>query len=269
MSAAAVESAGIPRLAWAKARIELRMTFTSPKDLFGLSIWVIMLVAAAFSQWEHRGTLLLGSMAFMPAASAMLTLPSVIAMDKTDGTILRRKTLPRGVQAYVLSRIVYGSVVSVFLVVVVLAIALGTGAALPAGWADVVSAVAIALIGGMALTPLGVALGAILPNPREAVALISFPFMFLAAFSGVFLPTTSFPGWLKDATEVFPLAWMVQGSQDAFTGSLRSFPAWIFLLVCALWLTAGSFCAVPLTRAMVRKQTGSALAARRSKATAA
>lgn len=62
---------------------------------------------------------------------------------------------------------------------------------------------------------------------------------------------------------------MTRGTRDAFAGHLHTFPAWIFVLVCAVWLAAGSLLAVPLMRTMVRKQTGASLIRRKDKATVA
>ncbi|MBP0458698.1 ABC transporter permease [Streptomyces montanisoli] len=259
----------VARLAWHKAAIDLRMTFSSPKDLFNMSIFVILMLAAAFAQWDHRGVVLLGGMSLMPAVGAMLSIPSLIALEKTDGTILRRKNIPRGIPAYVAARIIYTTVTSFVSLLPLLVVVFATSADLPAGVWDVVLALLIIMFGGAALVPLGVAVGALLPNPREAVAMVSFPFMLIAGVSGVLTPDQGLPNWLKYAADVFPLAWMTRGTRDAFAGHLGTFPGWIFVLVCVGWLSAGSLLAVPLMRAMVRKQTGASLIRRKDKASVA
>ncbi|MGQ4515054.1 ABC transporter permease [Streptomyces sp. DW26H14] len=259
----------VARLAWRKAAVDLRMTFTSPKDLFNMSIFVILMLAAAFAQWDHRGVVLLGGMSLMPAVGAMLSIPSLIALEKTDGTILRRKNIPRGIPAYLVARVVYATVTSFVSLLPLLIVVLAAGTGLPAGAGDVVLALLVVMAGGAALTPLGIAVGALLPNPREAVAMVSFPFMVIAAVSGVLIPDQGLPNWLKYIADVFPLAWMTRGTRDAFAGHPHTFPAWIFVLVCLGWLSAGSLMAVPLMRSMVRKQTGASLVRRKDSATAA
>ncbi|MCX5421896.1 ABC transporter permease [Streptomyces sp. NBC_00078] len=259
----------ITRLAWNKAAVDLRMTFTSPKDLFNIFVFVILMLAAGFAQWNHRTIVLLGGMSLMPAVGAMLSIPSLIALEKTDGTILRRKNIPRGIPAYVAARIIYSTVTSFVSMLPLLIVVFATGADLPAGVWDVVLAVIVIMTGGAALVPLGIAIGALLPNPREAVAMVSFPFMMIAGISGVLTPNQGLPNWLNYIADIFPLAWMTRGTRDAFAGHLHTFPAWIFVLVCAVWLAAGSLLAVPLMRTMVRKQTGASLIRRKDKATVA
>lgn len=156
----------IARLAWDKAAIDLKMTFTSPKDLFNMSVFVILMLAASFAQWNHRGTVLLGGMSLMPAVGALLTVPSLIALEKTDGTILRRKNIPQGIPAYVAARVIYSTVTSFVSLLPLLIVVFATTTALP-GISDVVLALLVIMAGGAALVPLGIAVGALLPNPGK------------------------------------------------------------------------------------------------------
>lgn len=85
-----------------------------------------------------------------------------------------------------------------------LIVVFATGADLPAGVWDVVLAVIVIMTGGAALVPLGIAIGALLPNPREAVAMVSFPFMMIAGISGVLTPNQGLPNWLNYIADIFP-----------------------------------------------------------------
>ncbi|MGY4275328.1 ABC-type polysaccharide/polyol phosphate export permease [Streptomyces sp. M18.1] len=121
--------------------------------------------------------------------------------------------------------------------------------------------------------PLGAAIGAVLPNPREALALIMLPVMALLIMSGTVFPITTLPVPVQQVASVFPLKWMAQGLRSALLpdAARAAEPAgsWelpMVALVLTAWAVLGFLLAVPLLRRAARRESGSRLSARRRKA---
>ena len=82
----------------------------------------------------------------------------------------------------------------------------------PGGWLTLLW---VSALGLLAVVPLGAAIGAVLPNPREALALIMLPAMALLLTSGAMFPLTALPALVQKIASVFPLKWMAQGLRSA------------------------------------------------------
>ena len=55
--------------------------------------------------------------------------------------------------------------------------------------------------------------------PRSATSaapVITLPFTVLQFMSGVYVPSTSVPPWMRDVASFFPLKWMAQGLRSVF-----------------------------------------------------
>ncbi len=99
--------------------------------------------------------------------------------------------------------------------------------------------------------------------------------MGLVSISGIFYPISGFPGWLQGVAQLFPVYWLGLGVRSALLpGALASVElghSWRHLEtfgVLGLWAVAGLVLAPVVLRRMARRESGSAVAARRERAMA-
>ena len=265
---------------WRRGLIELRQTYTTSFDLWGQLFWPLaMLVVLFFLRGaDFRGTPL-----------ATLVLPSVLGVtivfngvvgmsgqlcvDREDGTLLRAKATPHGLAGYLTAKAVLVTGCVVVGVLLLLApgaflvgdLALGT----PGAWLTLVWVV---LLGTVATLPLGAVVGSFIPNPRLQ-GLLMLPVSGLVAISGIFYPITALPAWLQGVGQVFPVYWLGLGVRSALlpdeaaavelTGSWRHLET---VGVLGAWAVAGLLAALVVVPRMARRESGSAVAARREKA---
>ena len=123
----------------------------------------------------------------------------------------------------------------------------------------------------VATMPLGAVLGSLFESPRS-MGLVMVPLIGLIAISGIFYPITAMPGWLQGIAQVFPVYWLGLGMRSAFlpdalaavelTGSWRHLET---VGVLAVWAVLGLVLAPVILRRMARRESGSAVAARRER----
>jgi ABC-2 type transport system permease protein len=90
-------------------------------------------------------------------------------------------------------------------------------------------------LGTVACSLLGIAASSIPRSARSATAAITLPFVVLQFISGVYVPFTIVPGWLRDIASFFPLKWICQGLRSVFLPSQHGRIA----LVLGAWTVAG------------------------------
>ncbi|NMO52634.1 ABC transporter permease [Actinoplanes sp. TBRC 11911] len=119
--------------------------------------------------------------------------------------------------------------------------------------------------------PLGAVLGSLFDNPRN-MGLVMLPLVGLVAISGVFYPITSMPGWLQGVAQIFPIYWLGLGMRSAFLpdalSAVELHHAWRHLEtfgVLTVWAVLGLLVAPVILRRMARRESGSAVAARRDR----
>jgi ABC-2 type transport system permease protein len=127
-------------------------------------------------------------------------------------------------------------------------------------------------LGFVATMPIGAVLGSIIDNPRN-MGLIMLPLIGVVAISGIFTPIGSIPGWLQGVAQVFPIYWLGLGMRSVFLPdaltAVELGDSWRHLEtfgVLSLWAVAGLVLAPVILRRMARRESGSAVAARREKA---
>ncbi len=262
--------------------IELRHFVRSGKEMSGhLTNVVVALLVAAWIGDDVPGTrtpmshlVLAGFAAYLLFQIGLINLPQILVTEREEGALLRLRATPGGIPAYLVAKSVLVVVVSVG----TLALLLGAAALLvdgplprgPGGWLTLLW---VTTLGLLAVVPLGAAIGAVLPNPREALALIMLPTMGLLLTSGVVFPITVLPVPVQQVAAVFPLKWMAQGVRSALLpDSARAAEmagSWelpLVALVLTAWAVLGFLLAVPLLRRAARRESGSRLAARHRRA---
>lgn len=224
-----------------------------------------------------------------PVSLGSMTLPSLLGMnlvfggmaglagqlltEKEDGTLLRAKSIPGGMTAYVVGASFSGSIFIAFGVAIILipGLLLFPGVAFnsPMSWLILVL---VTVLGLAATMPIGVALGSMFSNPR-LMGLIMLPIMGLTAISGIFYPITALPGWLQGIAQVFPMYWAGLGMRSALlpdsAAAIEIGGSWRHLEtfgVLGAWAVVGLTVAPILLRRMARRESGSAVAERQERA---
>jgi len=262
--------------------IELRHLLRNGKEMSGhLTNVVVALLVAAYVSDDVPGTrtpmahlVLAGFAAYLLFQIGLINLPQMLVTEREEGTLLRLRATPGGIPAYLVAKCLLVVVVAVgTLTLLLAAAALLVDGPLPHGPGDWLTLLWVTVLGLLAVVPLGAAIGAVLPNPREALALIMLPTMGLLFTSGTVFPITSLPVPVQQVAAVFPLKWLAQGLRSALLpDSARTAEAagsWelpMVALVLTAWAVLGFLLAVPLLRRAARRESGSRLAARHRKA---
>jgi ABC-2 type transport system permease protein len=273
---------GAARAGVTRGLIELRQTFTNAQDLWNyLFPNAIFLIVMFFMRGSTvPGTdFSLGTRTLPSVLGAgivfggLVTLMMALTVEREDGTLLRAKAIPNGMTGYLVGKVVLVSGMSV----VSLAILLIPGALLLDGlatgglssWLTLAWVLALGLV---ATLPLGAVFGSLFSNPRN-VGIIMLPVMGLVAASGIFYPITNFPQWLQWLAQTFPIYWLGLGMRSALLpnelAAVELGGSWRHLetvTVLGVWAVVGLIVAPIVLRRMARRESGSAVAARREKA---
>ncbi|WP_130797109.1 ABC transporter permease [Streptomyces otsuchiensis] len=262
--------------------IELRHLLRSPKELSGqLTNVVVALLIASYVSGEVPGTstplshlVLAGFAAYLLFQVGLISLPQMLVTEREEGTLLRLRTTPGGIPAYLVAKCLLVVVMAVgALALLLAATALVADGPLPRGPGGWLTLLWVTTLGLLAVVPLGAAIGAVLPNPREALALIMLPTMGLLFTSGAVFPLTAMPGPVQQVASLFPLKWMAQGLRAALLPDTAraaevagSWELPMVALVLTAWAVLGFLLAVPLLRRAARRESGSRLSARHRRA---
>ncbi|MFH8976600.1 ABC transporter permease [Streptomyces sp. NPDC017890] len=270
------------RAGFQRGGIELRHLLRNPKEMSGhLSNVVVALLIAAYISDDVPGThtpmahlVLAGFAAYLLFQIGLISLPQILVTEREEGALLRLRATPGGIPAYLIAKCLLVVVTAVgTLALLLAAAALLVDGPLPHGPGDWLTLLWVTTLGLLAVVPLGAAIGAVLPNPREALALIMLPTMGLLVTSGAVFPITSLPVPVQQVASVFPLKWMAQGLRSALlpdsAQTAEAAGTWelpMVALVLTAWTVLGFLLAVPLLRRAARRESGSRLSARQSKA---
>ncbi|MER6525600.1 ABC transporter permease [Streptomyces sp. NPDC001508] len=262
--------------------IELRHLLRNGKEMSGhLTNVVVALLVAAYVSDDVPGTrtpmahlVLAGFTAYLLFQIGLISLPQILVTEREEGALLRLRATPGGIPAYLVAKCLLVVVVAVGTMALLLAAAaLLVDGPLPHGPADWLTLLWVTTLGLLAVVPLGAAIGAVLPNPREALALIMLPTMGLLFTSGTVIPITSLPVPVQQVASVFPLKWMAQGLRSALlpdtARTAEAAGSWelpMVALVLTAWAVLGFVLAVPLLRRTARRESGSRLSTRHRKA---
>lgn len=262
--------------------IELRQLLRNPKELSGhLTNVLVALAVAAFVGDDVPGTqtpmahlVLAGFAAYLLFQIGLVNLPQILVTEREEGALLRLRATPGGIRAYLVAKCVLVVVTALgTLALLLLTAAVFVDGPLPHGPAGWLTLLWVTTLGLLAVVPLGAAIGAVLPNPREALALIMLPVMGLLVTSGTVFPITSLPVPVQQVASVFPLKWMAQGLRSALlpdaARTAEAAGSWelpTVALVLTAWTVLGFLLAVPLLRRAARRESGSRLSARRRRA---
>ena len=269
------------RAGLARAGIELKHTFTSPQDLW---TYLFMPLALIVTVYFMRGATVPGTSFSLGARTlpsavgmgiafgGMVTMMMQLAVEREDGTLLRAKAIPRGMLGYLVGKVTLVSsmtLLGVLLQVPAMVAVGGLNLSSPAAWSSLLG---IAALGLLAVMPLGAIFGSLISNPQN-MGLVMFPVMGLVATSGIFYPISSFPAWLQWIAQMFPIYWLGLGMRSALLpdslAAVEIGHSWRHMEtvgVLGVWAVLGLVLAPMVLRRMARRESGSAVDARRQKA---
>jgi ABC-2 type transport system permease protein len=230
---------------------------------------------------EVDGTDLLLPVVSMPSILAALIAFGVVvgpaytlAMQREDGTLLRLKAVPNGLPGYVVAQILtpgLGAFVQLPLILVpAMFLFDGLMSNGVAGWAALI---AFTTLGLLAMLPIGMIIGALVPSTQKVNTWGMLPVMILIAISGIFYPIQALWGWVQVVAQVFPMYWVGLGLRSAFlpddAASLEVTESWRTLetiLVLGGW-AAVTIALLPMVLGrMARRTSGSQVEAARDQA---
>nr|NLD40028.1 ABC transporter permease [Actinomycetales bacterium] len=260
------------RNGWRQATIEL---LTSIRGGQVISYLITPAVAIGFILWGGdspiEGTGITMAQYVVPSLLAMTLVvggilgPSgELMMEREDGSIVRMKAVPGGLQGYVFGKVfsvLTVNIVSLALVFVVAAIFLPS--LVPASAGAWLRFVLFVVLGLLASVPVGIALGSAIKN----AALLMIPMFLiygLLVISGIFFPIEAFAAPVQWIAMVFPLYWLGLGLRSVFlppeAASLELAGTWQTVesvMALGIWAVLGMVLAPILLRRMVRGVSGS------------
>jgi ABC-2 type transport system permease protein len=262
---------------------EFKLSIKSPQDQ---GFYVFITLVTLLYLYLNRDSKVEGTDLFLPSVAlpsilgAMIAFGLVIgpayvlAMEKEDGTLLRVRAAPYGLNGYVAGVVLnnsLGLIPSFALLLIPSAIFFGPvmhqGAE---GW---ITMVWVVVLGLLATMPIGIAIGSLAPNAQKVGTWGMLPILVLLGISGIFVPIQELWGWLQVVAQLFPMYWLGLGMRSAFLpdaaavveigGSWRTLET---VLVLGAWAAVGLALAPGLLRRMARRQSGSQVAAARDEA---
>lgn len=271
------------RLGLRRGLIEFRHQMTSAQDVIFTLVITASFVLVLFLQRDATvpGTDLPLTMATLPGMLGML-IPvngmvgavGTLSVEREDGTLLRAKALPQGMVGYLVSRVTCLSLSTVASLILMIVAGLflvdglrevGVGGWLTVAW--------LTVLGLLSSLPLGAIIGSLAANPQAATGLSMLTVGGMTAVSGIFYPISALAGWMQGVAQIFPLYWLGLGMRSALLpdgaaaaeigGSWRPVET---TLVLVAWAVAGLLAAPPILRRTARRESGSAMQARRDRA---
>lgn len=259
--------------------ISTRIMLTNTSDI--LSTLIPLAVFVATLLFMQRGNFQgsdvgLGAMnlpsiiAMAVLFSAVMGIAGVLAMDRSNGTLLRSKSVPNGTTGYLVGEITSNAILAIFQAVLLLVVGLVLFGELEFGTPDRwLLFAAVILLGLLAVLSIGAVVGALVNSPKN-MGLVMLPMMGLIGISGIFYPLVALPIWLQWIAQVFPLYWFGLGLRASLlpegmaavevAGSWRL--EWVFIML-TLWAVVCLALAPKLLARMARRESGSTFAARR------
>jgi ABC-2 type transport system permease protein len=222
---------------------------------------------------QSLASVVLPSFLGMMAAWAGLAAAGMLAVEREDGTLLRAKAVPGGMVSYLLAKVINLVIITFATLAIILAAGLIFVPELlstpPLRW---LLAIAVLLLGILATLPWGAIIGSLVKSPQAAFGLTMLPIGALAAISGVFYPITAMAGWVQTIAQFFPVYWLGHGMRaalqpDAVAAEIGgTWRYWEMFGVLGAWAVAGMLIAPVVLRRMARRESGSAVEARRQQA---
>lgn len=260
---------------------EARMSLSSPEDVMFSLVWGggIFLFLFLNRNTEVDGSTLMLPTLVLPGALALTALLGgvsstsfFLALEKEDGTLLRARSAPGGLIAYMAGLLVRLTLTAVPAVAVVLLPSLlfiDRLREVPAPrW---VALAGLMLLGYLVSIPLGAIAGAVSKRSSNVGAFGVLPLALIALISGIFAPLATQPAWQQWIAQGFPVYWLGSAMRWALlpesAAALEMGGVWHTgqaLVVVGAWALALLIITPRVLRRMARHEAGSAVEARKN-----
>ena len=244
------------RVGMARIKIELRAFFREKQSVafvFALPAIMLVLLGSIFRGDAAGHGLSVGEIfaAGLIGGGVMATsyqnLGMAIAIERDRGLLKRLRGTPMPAGAYFIGKtgLVLVSTVAETVILIVVGM-LVDHLRLPTSAERWWTFAWVFVLGTVTCTLLGIAASSVPRSARSATAVITLPFVVLQFISGVYVPFTFVPNWLRDVAAIFPLKWICQGLRSVFlpaqAAALEPAGSWELgriALVLAAWVAAG------------------------------
>jgi ABC-2 type transport system permease protein len=213
----------------ARGHVEVLQFFRSRDAVvFTLALPVVLLALLASILSGHvQGTNVSYSQVYVTgllagglASTSFLNLGVSIANERENGGLKRLAGTPMPRAAYFLGKVVVVLVTSALEVAVLMVFGhFLYGVHFPSTLGRWWTFLWVTLLGGAAMTLVGIAASSIPKSARSAAAVLNLPFLVLEFISGVFVPYTQLSHTMLDIAGIFPLRWMAEGYRSALLPS--------------------------------------------------
>jgi ABC-2 type transport system permease protein len=244
------------RLGAARGGVEVKVFFrdkVAVAFVFGLPPILLVLLGSIFGSQAAAHGVTVGQLftAGMIAGGIMSTsfqyLAIGVATERETGMLKRLSGTPMPATAYFAGKVIQVLVCTVAETVLVMAVGmLFYHLHLPTSPGRWWTFTWVFVLGSAACALLGIAASSLPRSAASATPVIVLPFTVLQFISGVYVPFTSVPGWMRIVASFFPLKWMAQGMRSVFLPgqavALEPAHAWEhgrIALVLAVWIAAG------------------------------
>jgi len=265
------------RRGWTEFKLSLR----APDDLAFYLLWGGGLLVFLFLNRHEQveGTSLsLAALVLPGAMAAMVVFGSVVGpafqlvIEREDGTLLRAKAAPHGLEGYVTGQVVLqGLGVLPMAIILLIPSAIFIDGLASRGASSWFAAIGILVAGTLALLPLGFIIGSLARKPSHVTTWGILPVMGMAAISGIFTSITNLAGWLQGLAQVFPMYWLGHALRWAFlpadAAALELGGRWNLLgafAVVGAWGVVGLLVTPRILARMARRESGSTVEARKA-----
>jgi ABC-2 type transport system permease protein len=247
---------GAWQLGLARGGVEVKTFFRDKMAVafvFGLPPILLVLLGSIFGSQAAAQGVTVGQLftAGMIAGGIMSTsfqyLAIAIATERENGMLKRLSGTPMPRMAYFAGKVVQVTVCTVAETVLLIAVGmLFYHLHLPTSPARWWTFAWVFVLGSAACSLLGIAASSVPRSAASAMPVITLPFTVLQFISGVYVPFTVVPAWMRDVASFFPLKWMAQGMRSVFlpeqAAALEPAGSWehgLTALVLAVWIAAG------------------------------
>jgi ABC-2 type transport system permease protein len=247
---------GVWRLGAARGGVEVTTFFRDKMAvafIFGLPPILLVLLGSIFGGQAAVPGVTVGELftAGMIAGGIMSTsfqyLAITIAAERESGMLKRLSGTPMPRPAYFTGKVVQVLVCTVAETVLLMAVGmLFYHLHLPTEPARWWTFAWVFVLGTAACSLLGIAASSVPRSASSAMPVITLPFTVLQFISGVYVPFSAVPAWLRAVASLFPLKWMAQGMRSVFlpeqAAALEPAGSWepgLTALVLLAWIAAG------------------------------
>jgi len=247
---------GAWQLGLARGGVEVKTFFRDKMAVafvFGLPPILLVLLGSIFGSQAAAQGVTVGQLftAGMIAGGIMSTsfqyLAIAIATERENGMLKRLSGTPMPRMAYFAGKVVQVTVCTVAETVLLIAVGmLFYHLHLPTSPARWWTFAWVFVLGSAACSLLGIAASSVPRSAASAMPVITLPFTVLQFISGVYVPFSVVPDWMRTVASFFPLKWMAQGMRSVFlpeqAAALEPAGSWehgLTALVLAVWIAAG------------------------------